>query len=338
MPRVAFTAFYPSRPVWAGSKVNFQAPRVERWFHDQMAEVVYSKETEAFALRVCRDGRILIRISRLERDGLADAPPPIEDSVKRWGEYLDYLNAFYLLLDSATIEIDHLAHFNLHEITNRDAFRVMVEDGKVVGEGIAAESIASVFQMARLGELPLRVPIEDQPILKMRRVISLTAISRAGLEFGRAVASAGAEKFLASFAKSLAEYKVGNYETCIVLAWFITEAALSSLWESHLDGLNGDLPGGGKRISSDRKHFLTGRDLPTSVVSNMLELFGVVDHGLFEDIDSVRGFRNKIVHPTKKFTPGATEAQLAMKTALSMVERLWGFRVTPSFGYSVTGL
>jgi hypothetical protein len=338
MPRVSFTAFYPSRPFWAGTKVNFQVPRVERWFHDQMAEVVHSQETEAFALRVCRDGRILIRVPRLERDGPTEAPVPIHDTVRRWGEYLDYLNAFYLLLDSATIEIDHLAYFNLHEITNRDAFRVLYEDGKEVGESVAIESIASVFQMARLvGTYRSESEIEHQGIIAMRRVISSAAIAHAGSEFERVVASAGAEKPLASFAKSLAEYKVGNYETCVILAWFITEVAISTLWESHLDALNRDLPGCRRRIDSDRKHFLTGRDFPTSVVSNMLELFGIVDHRLFEDIDSVRGFRNKIVHPTK-FTPGAAEAQLAMKTALTMIERLWNFRLTPSLSYSVTGL
>ncbi len=136
MPRITFTAFYPSRPFWAGSKVNFQVPRVDSWFHDQMVEEVYSRETDAYALKVCRDGRILIRISALEHDEPSEAHLPIEKIVQRWGDYLDYLNAFYLLLDSATLEIDHLACFNLHEITNRDAFRVTYENGKTTSENI----------------------------------------------------------------------------------------------------------------------------------------------------------------------------------------------------------
>src|SRR5579875_1188357 len=95
-----------------------------------MAEVVFSRETDALTLRISRDGEILIRIPRLESNASNTVPPPIEDTVRRWGEYLDYLNTFYLLLDSATIEKDHLALFSLHEITTRDAFRVSYEDGK----------------------------------------------------------------------------------------------------------------------------------------------------------------------------------------------------------------
>ncbi len=338
MPRITFTAFYPSRPFWAGSKVNFQVPRVDSWFHDQMVEEVYSRETDAYALKVCRDGRILIRISALEHDEPSEAHLPIEKIVQRWGDYLDYLNAFYLLLDSATLEIDHLACFNLHEITNRDAFRVTYENGKTTSENIAVESIASVFQMGRyLGSYRPDLSIEFDSKIMMRNVVSLNAIAHAGDLFERVVASPGMEKPLASFAKSLSEYKVGNYETSVVLAWFITEASISSLWESHIDSLNSNLAAGRRRIDRERKDFLTGRDFPTSIVSNMLELFGIVSHDLFEDIDAVRRYRNKIVH-ARKFTPGAAEAQLSLKTALSMIERLWNLRLTPSFGYSVTGI
>jgi hypothetical protein len=338
MSRIAFTAFYPSRPFWAGSKVNFAVPRVDGWFHDQMVEEVYSRQIDAYALKVCRDGRILIRISKLESGEPYESNQSIQEIVRRWGDYLDYLNAFYLLLDSAAIEIDHLAYFNLHEITNRDAFRVIYEDGKSTSENIAIESIASVFQHGRYSSsYRPDLPIEYDPMIMMRDVVSLDAISHAGALFERVIASPGLERTLASFAKSLSEYKVGNWETSLVLAWFITEALLSNIWQSHLDSLNCDVADGRKRINRDRRDFLTGRDLPTSVVSNMLELIGILDHGLFVDIDTVRGYRNRIVH-SRGFTPGATEAQLSMKTALAMIERLWSLRLTPNFSYSVSGI
>ena len=338
MPRIIFTAFYPSRPFWAVSKVDFQVPHVEGWFYDQMAEEVYSRENEVFALKLCRDGRILIRVASLERDDVTAPYPLAERIIRRWGESLNFLNAFYLLLDSATIEVDKLHYFNLHEITNRDAFRVAYENGKATGENIAAESIASVFQMGRYsGSYPTDAAIEYDPRIMMRQVISLDAISHAVSVFQQVVASPGTEKPLASFAKSLAEIKVGNYETSIVLAWFITETAISTLWESHINGQKRDAGSGGKRINRKRKDFLTGRDFPISIVSNMLELSGVLDHSLFEDIDSVRGYRNKIVHG-RKFTPGASEAHLAMKTAQTLIERLWGIRFTANFIYSVHNL
>jgi hypothetical protein len=339
MSRVAFIAFYPSRPFWAVSKVNFQVPRVEGWFHHQMVEEVYSTNTDAFALKICRDGRILIHISSLERnDAIRAHSSSPEDTVRRWGEYLDFLNTFYLLLDSATLEVDHVSYFNMHEVTNRDAFRVTYENGKASGENIAIESIASVFQEGRyLGNYRSDLPIDYDSRIMMRQVISSNAISHAVSTFQRVVTSPGAEKPLASFAKSLAEYKVGNYETSVILAWFVTEASISSLWESHIESQNIDLLNGRKRINRARRDFLTGRDFPASIVSNMLELSGVLDNALFEDIDLVRGYRNKIVH-ARKFAPGPSEAQLAMKTAQAMIERLWGIRFTLNLGYSVHGL
>ncbi len=164
MPISRFTAFYPSRPFWAGSKVNFDDQSYGGWFDDQMVEEVYVHETDAFTVKVCRDGRIMLRIGALELDEDGRSSLPIEETVRKWGEYLDYLNALYLLLDSSTIELTNLAYFNLHEITNRDAFRVTYKDGKSTGENIAIESIASVFQMGRyLSSYPTGVPIQYGP-------------------------------------------------------------------------------------------------------------------------------------------------------------------------------
>ena len=171
----------------------------------------------------------------------------------------------------------------------------------------------------------------------MRQVISADVIKHASTAFAKVVASPGLEKTLASFAKSLSEYKVGNYETSIILSWFITEAAISYLWRTHIDGLNSGLTEGHKRINRNRRDFLTGRDFTISLVSNLLELWGVLPYAQFQDIDAVRGFRNKIVH-SHNFTPGSNEAQLAMKTAQAIIDRLWGIRFTPSMSYSVTGL
>jgi hypothetical protein len=340
MPINQFTAFYPSKPFWAGNKVDFSDQSRKSWFHDQMEEEVFSHETSAYTIKICRDGRIMLRIEALEKvqPNEGNVAISIDATVKTWGKYLDFLNAFYLLLDSATIEISKVCYFNLHEITNRDAFRVHYEGGKCIGENIAMESIASVFQMGRyLSSYRSSVPIQNDPKITMRHVITLDVIQYAVAEFTKVIATSGLEKTLSSFAKSLSEYKVGNYETSIILSWFITEAALSQLWKNHIDILNTDFLGGRKRINRDRKDFLTGRDFTISMILNLLELWGALPHAQFQDIDAVRGFRNKIVH-NHNFAPGMKEAQLALNTAKAMVDRIWGLRFTPSLGYSVTGL
>jgi hypothetical protein len=67
MPGQDFIAFYPSLPFWAGSKVNFSDQTKKNWFYDQMAEEVFSKSTEKYTLKVCRDGRIMLRIEAFEK-------------------------------------------------------------------------------------------------------------------------------------------------------------------------------------------------------------------------------------------------------------------------------
>jgi hypothetical protein len=338
MPIAQFTAFYPSRPFWAGSKPDFSNRELEGWFHDQMAEEVFSQKANSYTIKICRDGRIMLRIEALERDPEPSPALGIEDMVRRWGEYLDFLNAFYLLLDSAMLQVANFAYFNLHEITNRDAFRVRHEGGKSVGENIANESVASIFQTGRYrSSYANGVPIEYDSKILMRQVVPIEAIELASNQFALVMKSPGSEKDLASFAKSLGEYKVGNYETSLILAWFITEGSISQLWEGHIDGLNCQYENGQKKINRDRRDFLTGRDFTISLISNLLELWGILPNALFQDIDAVRGFRNKIVHKLK-YTPNATDTQLAMRTAQSMIERIWKIRFIPSLGYSVTGI
>lgn len=338
VPINQFTAFYPSRPFWACSKPDFSNQDREGWFSDQMAEEVFSCETDSYTIKICRDGRIMLRIEALEREPEPKTPGGIEDTVRKWGAYLDFLNAFYLLLDSAMLRIANFTYFNLHEITSRDAFRVRYEGGKSTGENIAIESIASVFQMGRyISSYSRGMPIEYDSKITMRQVVPLDVIQFASDQFASVINIPDSEKDLASFAKSLSEYKVGNYETSLILAWFITEGSIARLWEHHLDGLNCEYGNGHKRINRERHDLLVGRDFTISMISNLLELWDVLPNDLFKDIDAVRGFRNKVVHKLK-YVPNATDTQLALKTAQVMIERMWNIPLIPSLGYSVTGM
>ena len=73
MPINQFTGFYPLRPFWAVSKVNFADQSREGWFHDQMVEEVYSKETDTYTIKVCRDGKILLRMYLIKKPASASS-------------------------------------------------------------------------------------------------------------------------------------------------------------------------------------------------------------------------------------------------------------------------
>ena len=181
------------------------------------------------------------------------------------------------------------------------------------------------------------LPIGCDTKIMMRQVISSDAIATAVKQFAFVVSNPGLQKVLASFTKSIGEYKVGNYQTSIVLAWFISESVINKMWEAHIASLSKQI-GGEQRINSDRKGHLTGRDFPISVVINVLELCEILAFRLFKDIDTVRRLRNKIVHGESGYSPNATDAQLAIKTALELCRAFHGIDFVPNLAYSVTGL
>jgi hypothetical protein len=342
MSQKSYTAFYSSRPFWAGSKIDFQVPPTDEWFYRQMSEVVHTANSEEFSLKVCRDGLILIQVTKLEerKDGSdLSRPIPRKDRVGLWGEYLDYLNTFHLLLDSATIDVDKLACFDFQEITSRDAFRVTFEEEQELSQGVfPSQSLASIFLMGRhLSSYNTGIPIEIDSRLCFREVISIDEISHTSEQFALVISQSGCEKVLASFAKSISEYKIGNYEISIVLAWFITEAIVNNLWITHLDSLNQDLQDGRKRINVDRKKFLTGTDFNIGIITNLLELFNVLEGDWLDKVDKVRKCRNKIVH-TDTYSPGVDEAALAIAVAQEMIARKWKIILNLDLSYSIKGL
>jgi hypothetical protein len=340
MPAERFTAFYPSRPFWAVSQIDFDDPDVADKFDELMAEETFKDSDDTLDVRVCRDGLIMISIPSLENDiPEPGQSTPIESLIKQWGKYLDHLNAFYLLLDSAVINKMNTSYFALHEITNRDAFRLSYKNGQQTGYSLATESITYAFQTARLKAFRGPLPIRYDPRIIARQVISKGAIAHATEMFRSVLNRNGIVKQLASFTKSIAEYKVGNYETSIILAWFISERMISEIWSRHIDSLNLDIGDQRKRINAKRKEFLTsGRDFPVSVTSNCLELFGFLPFQMFDDLDKVRGYRNAIVHKKEGYVPTNEHARLAIKAANELFGRTYSIEFTPSLSYSITGL
>lgn len=139
-----------------------------------------------------------------------------ERDVRRWGEYLNFLNAFYLLPDSASMDVDRIRFFNLHEIKFLDAFRVSYEHGKQTSEGIAPESVASVFQMDRYSSsYQGDDSIEHDHRIFMRRIVSIGAIEQSVSVFDRA--SGFFDLVRISFrAAASASYGVGNPLPCLI--------------------------------------------------------------------------------------------------------------------------
>ena len=339
MIREHYIGFYPSRPFWAVSPIDFDSQNLLNEFTTLMSEEVFVYEEDSFKIKICRDGMILFRNAHLEKSGEEDTFEPIENLVSRWGQYLDFLNSYYFLVDTFTCSVQNLAFFNLHEITNRDAFRVTFEDGKWKGKSIAGESVASIYQMARYrSSYNPSLPIKFDPKISMRQVIASDVFVESTNLFSRIKDDLKTIKLMSNIAKSISEYKVGNYDTSLILAWFVIESKLTEKWLSYVDLKNIDYPNGKKRINSDRKKYFLGRDFPISLVTNMLEMTDILDLELFEEIDKIRGYRNKIVHESTNFSTEPSHCQGAIKKALELALEKYNIILEPNLGYSVTGI
>ena len=333
-----FTAFYTTRPFWAGDAIDFDTVKPGSQFTEQMSAIVFSYDTNEFRLRICKDGMVMLHVPELESEvgnKHDDKPRTIEDTVAWWGRYLDYLNCLYLLLDSATIEVERIAYFELSEITNKDGFRVRFENGKSGGGGIATESIASYYQMGRYANYYRIDPRTDLRILH-RRPLKKEVFDTLFATFSVVTKNPYLLKNLAAVAKSIAEYKVGNYAISLVLSWFVCESQLSAHWRFFLEASNRELPDGSRRVSNDRKQTLTGRDYPISVVSNLLELSDEIPNETFKHIDAVRGYRNKVVHQAPDFSCGPRHCNEAIELALGLTLKDSGIQVKPNLGFSIS--
>jgi len=322
MASEGFIAFYTSPRFWAGDSPD---PGVAAKYSVRSAKV-FEYLKESFSLLVCKDGMLILRIHELEADPAAAIGSGVTGSekVRWWGRYLDYANALYLLLDAASAEVQGFLFLDQSEITNRDALRVTVEDGKPSSFGGGRFSL---FRRAA----GFQDPEDALHELAGLHAIPEAVFVRLSETFGVAISN-GLIPSLSAVAKGLCEFKIGNYSTALVLAWFVIESVLNKRWKSFLDGKNATFPDGSKRIDRDRFKTLTGRDYPVSVVSSVLELSEVIDYQTFSRIDKVRRSRNSVAHQEEGFECTNQHAAEALHLALSLL--LTGTPIRPALNLS----
>jgi len=135
-----YLGFFTPRPFWAVDAIDFQdstSGTLQR-FHPLMSEVTYQYSSGTFNFRVCRDGMILLQIFEIENKVRDD----IHELVEWWGEYLDYLNCLYLILDSEFINVLQYQYFTFSELRRNDVFRVTFENNQEQGASIATEMVS----------------------------------------------------------------------------------------------------------------------------------------------------------------------------------------------------
>lgn len=323
--------FYPTSAIWAGSPASV-SPGTNHWqFKESMEEEVFQYKCESFSLRVCRDGLMLFEVA-----GLANEWPAVEtpETIARWwGKYMEVVNCAHLLLDASVLEEMRLSYGQFAEVTRRDALIFRFTGSSVTSMSGSLEGGVG----ARFRERYLSMhSSNDGMSLFHRQVLHVTVFKSLAAKLETAIQDSSTVRYLATIARGLSQYKIGNYQVSLVLAWFVVESILFAKWKTHLESLQQSLPDGEKRIKKDRMEGLEGRDYPASVVTNLLELDGRIDFEVFKRIDRTRRVRNKVVHQEPGFECRAEHCREALQLAVELVTEGERFTCPLNLSYSVS--
>lgn len=141
---------------------------------------------------------------------------------------------------------------------------------------------------------------------------------------------------LSGIAKSISEFKIGNFPTSIVLSWFVVESVLIEKWMTFLEVKNTS-HNGKKRIDSDLRKKLLGRDYTISTISNILELTDIIPFAIFEKVDRVRHYRNNVVHGDMNYECKPEHCVQAIQLAIELALDEQPFTIEPNLALKLTG-
>lgn len=116
-----------------------------------------------------------------------------------------------------------------------------------------------------------------------------------------------------------------RFGEAMVLAWAVCEQLLSSAWDQLQEDNRTD-----GRMPSTRKQKLTGRDYTASVIVEVLELNGRLDHKLYQLLEGARKARNNWVHQMR--VPEEHDVHRAIRAAEDLLWRVKGIRLSGNAG------
>lgn len=325
--RVDWIGFYTSRPFWAGTPLDppqaMQQQGFDGNFFDAMSAITFDFKTDHVELSICKDGLILIRFPDWEDAYVAaNRRLPMNEMIEVWNKYLNAANVFYLLLDAAIIELRSLHYLQLSEITNRDAFRYTQVNGRFMSQSAATESFAWHYQKDRLFN-----PTDSSGIVRIliREAFDKSVFELCFSRFQHIVSNPTLLSRVSAIAKSLSEYKIGNYPISLVNAWFVCEQEISDRWDRFVNGCNVEFADGSKRINNERKTFLLGHHFTASIKSNLLELNNIIKYEDLKILDKIRNFRNDIAHKNKSCDAAACGEALEIALRLVLEKEAFTF-------------
>lgn len=303
MSQISFTCFYTNPPFWAVEAPDFINNQFPPNFTDVMSAIVEEKTIGTTYIRIAKDGLIEIQNQELEKriaESRSNNLGSFQESINLWSSYLQILNAVGLVFDMAVLKAQKLALFSFQEITRKDAFRMTYENGQFFSCNVPYESVAGNYSSGRYqSNYRQDLPVFMDSRISTRKLITKETIQLAFEFLDKILNDTEFIDKMNTLSKALSEYKVGNLKTSIVLAWFVIERLLNDKYDQYLDSKDKSF-GDKKRISKDRREYLTGRDYTASIISNIMELSDCITFDELKHIDEIRKLRNGVAHHLNK--------------------------------------
>jgi hypothetical protein len=129
-------------------------------------------------------------------------------------------------------------------------------------------------------------------------------------------------------------YSENAFSDSLILSWAVCEKLINHLWGDFVRSKKG-LIEGAERMNKDRVKKLEGRDFTASIVTEVLELSGVIDLELFCGIDDARRKRNAWLHSLDAIED--RDASSAMRTAIELFKVATNVALRPAISRTMPG-
>lgn len=124
-------------------------------------------------------------------------------------------------------------------------------------------------------------------------------------------------KLLATLNRGIVAIRGASFDVALISFWTVIESIMKDLWSRLLIE---------KGVSRDRRKFLIGRDITASILSESLNLHGIIGTELYNNISESRKARNKLMHELKPIDPDVCYRSFA--SAKELIKLLHGIDIT----------
>ncbi|NEV90131.1 hypothetical protein GUR47_26255 [Streptomyces tendae] len=227
------------------------------------------------------------------------------------------INAFSLCLHAARVELENFAT-DTFRLDHQDLFHLTGDDAL---SGMGGQGLRKLPTMTNGGYL--------------RDYYKHGAVPKESIDLASSIldsiVSDGYEKSLdltSLLNDSVTSFINHEFSSSLITAWTLCETVLQHHWLIYMTSRDGT------SLNSSRRQKLTGRDFTASVVSEVLELAGVIDAETLSALDKARKARNAWMHSIK--SPNYEDARDAIDLASRMLSGVLGreIRVIPPLGAS----